>query len=319
MVDTLYPANAVTDAPAYNGRILRQAGAVDLAGAVAGRPLGARSGVRPGTPTNTVTTTSSTWTCQPFAGVADVMTAAESGPYRFAFDAAASGSIVAADTQARKDIIYVEVKDPAEGVGSTPSVTRKYLPGAPSGTPSAPSIPPTERGFVIAEINVPATGGGAPTVTWVAPYCVAAGGVLPVPAGVYPTSPYLGQYVDDPVKGLLRYDGTGWVPQSPLIMPGAGLVGGTPPAGTRFIEKSGAFLVNTNGSGDAGYTYPTPFPNGVLSIELQRRDFSNYGATIQILNATQTLSVASFRVYQPGGAPLTGVNNVPFTYRAIGW
>jgi hypothetical protein len=65
--------------------------------------------------------------------------------------------------------------------------------------------------MVLATIQVPLSGGGAPTVIWVAPYTVAAGGVLPVSAGIYPATPYTGQYVDDATLGLLRYNGTTWI------------------------------------------------------------------------------------------------------------
>ncbi len=179
MVDTLGPADAVAGAPSFSGRKQRQLNSSKLAGATAARPLGARSGVRPGTSVTTVTATSGTWTCQAFGGVADVMTAAEAGPYDFAFDAVATGPMTPAHaTLARKDIIYVSVADPAESVGATPSVTRKYLAGTANAAPVAPAVPIAERGFVIAEINVPASGGGSPTVTWVAPYMAAAGGVV---------------------------------------------------------------------------------------------------------------------------------------------
>lgn len=177
MVDNLWPVDAVAGAPAYTGRKLRQTGAPALAGATAARPLGARSGVRPGTPASTATATSSTWTLKPFAGVIDFATAAEAGPYQFAFDADATGSVTAAAGSARIDILYVEGSDPAESAGAAPAVTRKYLAGtAGSGLP--PATP--ARSFVVARINVPASGGGAPTVTWIPPYAVAAGGTLPV-------------------------------------------------------------------------------------------------------------------------------------------
>jgi len=181
MVDSLWPANAVAGSPSYGGRVLRQTGAASLAGATSTRPLGARSGVRPGTPSSTVTATSTTWTCQPFAGIADVMTAAEASAYAFAFDAVATGSVTAAHaTLPRKDIIYVSFTDPAESVGAVVSATRKYLAGTAAASPVAPSVPGAERGFVVAEINVPASGGGSPSVTWVAPHAVAAGGITPV-------------------------------------------------------------------------------------------------------------------------------------------
>jgi hypothetical protein len=180
MVDTLHPVNAVAGAPSYSGRMLRQARSAAYAGATAARPLGARSGVRPGTSKDTVTATSTTWTCGPFAGIADVEAVAQAGPYEFAFDANATGAVVAQDaTYPRSDLIYVQIDDPSEGDGSTiPAVTRKYIVGTPSATPADPTLPVT-RAFAVARINNLKAGSGAPTVTWIAPYAVAAGGVLP--------------------------------------------------------------------------------------------------------------------------------------------
>ncbi|WP_378144820.1 hypothetical protein ACFJGV_15185 [Cnuibacter sp. UC19_7] len=178
MVDTIWPADAVNGAPLYSGRKLRQTQSPLQVMGTSARPLGARTGVRPGTPTNTVTVTSTTWTCKPIAGTADVVAAAEAGPYTFAFDANATGALAAADgSHDRIDIIYIQIDDPAEGDStSAPAATRKYFAGTP-GSSAAPA-PPVARSFVIAQIAVPRSGGGSPSVTWVAPYTGA--GVVPV-------------------------------------------------------------------------------------------------------------------------------------------
>ena len=212
MVDTIFPVDAVAGSPSYGGRMLRQVNAVAFGGATAARPLGGRSGVRPGTSTTTVTATSTTWTCGPLAGVADVETAAEAGMVSFAFDANATGAVTAANaTYARRDLIYVQVDIPVEDGSSVPVVTRKYVAGVASGTPVDPALP-VSRAFAIARINVPASGGGSPTVTWIAPYAVAAGGILPVPSSAsYPAAPYTGQVVDDAALGYaLRWNGSAW-------------------------------------------------------------------------------------------------------------
>jgi len=120
------------------------------------------------------------WTCRAFAGVADVEAAAEAGPYLFAFDANEVGAVTAASaSNPRVDIIYVQVDDPSEADGSAvPLVSRKYLAGVASASPVAPTAPVSS--FVVARINVPVAGGGAPSVSWVAPYAVGAGGIIPV-------------------------------------------------------------------------------------------------------------------------------------------
>lgn len=178
MVDTIGFTDAVSGSPAYSGRMLRQTNGVAFAGATSARPLGARSGVRPGTPSTTVTATSTTWTCQPFAGLLDGQTAAEAGPYTFAFDAVATGSVTAANaSNPRIDIVYVDVDDPSEDASAVPAATRKYLAGTAAPTPAAPATP--AGCMVIAQINVPKVGAGSPTVTWIAPYLAAAGGDVP--------------------------------------------------------------------------------------------------------------------------------------------
>lgn len=186
MTITVWPANAVTGAPSYSGRMLRQVDGVALAGATASRPLGARSGVRPGTPTTTVTVTAGVWAVGPHAGVLDMQSAAEAGAYWYSTDRSGttpdstnSGNITAANaTNPRVDIVFVRVDDPSESDGtSVPAVVFGYMAGTAAPSPSAPATP--ARSMVLATIAVPASGGGSPTVTWVAPYAVAAGGIIP--------------------------------------------------------------------------------------------------------------------------------------------
>jgi hypothetical protein len=181
MVNFAWPLDAVSGSPLNTGRRLRQTQVAPLlSGATAARPLGARSGVRPGTSVATVTATATTWSCGPHAGVLDVQAAAEAGPYGYAVDAAVTGSVTAANaSNPRTDIIYVQLSDPAEGDGTTtPGITVAYLAGTAAASPVTPSAP--ARSMILARINVPRSGSGNPTVTWVAPYVVAAGGLLPV-------------------------------------------------------------------------------------------------------------------------------------------
>lgn len=184
MTITVYPVDAVTGAPSYTGRMLREAQSVFMAGATAARPLGARSGVRPGTSATTVTATSTTWTVGPCAGILDMETAAEAGPYAFAINAPiSSATVVAAHaTLARVDIVWVRLDDPAESDGSSvPAVVAGYTAGTAASTPVAPATP--ARCMVLATIQVPPSGGGSPTVIWVAPKAVAAGVLDPAVVG----------------------------------------------------------------------------------------------------------------------------------------
>ena len=270
MVDSVGMVNAVSGAPSYSGRMLRQLNAVGFAGATTARPLGARSGVRPGTPATTVTVTSTTWTCQPFSGLLDGQTAVEAGPYAFAFDAVATGAVTAASASiARVDIISVQVDDPSESDGSTvPAVTRKYLAGTVAST--APATP--ARSIVIARINVPISGGGSPTVTWVALPVVAAGGVplFETVAQMNSTGDVngeLGVVLADYSVWQRRF-GVGWVVQiedtgwrTPTLAGAWANVGGSQSA--RYRRKNGLVqiegLVAGGATGSTIFTLPAGF------------------------------------------------------------
>lgn len=206
----VWPVDAVSGAPTFSARQGRQLSiAPFVAGATATRPLGARSGVRPGTPTSTVTATSTTWTVNPHVGVIDAEAAAQAGPYAYSFDQVQTGNMTAASgSYARIDLISVQISDPAESDGtSVPSATIVYTPG----TAAAPALPAQPaRSMVLAQINVPISGGGSPSVTWVAPTLVGPGGITPATQAAFGSGTYTGQYIDDPSFGLLRWNGSAW-------------------------------------------------------------------------------------------------------------
>lgn len=176
MSGTVYPVDAVdtdsddvVDTPKYTGEMLRQTLAALCGTAPDGRPLGATSGVRPGTPTDIVSATSTAWTVTPFAGVLDVQTAAAAGPYLFAFDEDQTGTITAADsTNTRWDLLSVQLSDPAEDSTTTPKVEIVYTEGTAASSPALPSDP--DRSMQLAKIVVPKSGGGSPSVVWLAPF-----------------------------------------------------------------------------------------------------------------------------------------------------
>jgi len=181
------------------------------------RPLGALSGVRAGTPTSTVSATSTTWACAPHAGILDVQVAAEAGAYSYSVDAAVSGTLTPADaTYPRTDIVYVQVSDPAEDGSAAPAVAVGYLAGSPSQTPQPKAAP--ARSLVLAQINVPKAGGGAPSITWTAPQVGTGAPRFQTKAQLDAwTTATRGQeavVVADPTVAYSRpwyFDGTGWV------------------------------------------------------------------------------------------------------------
>lgn len=203
-----FPLDAVSGAPLNTGEMLRNTlGA--LVTKPSSRPIGAVSGVIPGAPVAAiVTATSSTWTVNPFQAILDLEASAAAGPYLASVSTVQTGTVAAANSYARIDLLSLTLADPAEGDGTTtPGLSITYTVGGSGGT--APATP--ARSFAFAQISVPATGGGSPSTTWVAPFTVAAGGITPAAAGVRPANPVQGQYIDDATSGLLRWNGTAWV------------------------------------------------------------------------------------------------------------
>jgi len=217
MAGTLYPVTAVGGAPSYSGRMIRDAGMSPLTGGgSAARPLGGFSGVRPGTPSSIVTSPSATtWQVTPFGGTIDAEAAAIAGVYGYAFPANETGTIIAQGASARVDRLDVQVSYPAESDGTAnPGIAIVYTVGTP-GLQAAPA-----RSHPLAQLNVPITGGGSPTVSWVATY-TAAPSPLPVLTLVALNlfaGTYVGQYADvfadgTPANnGLYRWTGAAWRP-----------------------------------------------------------------------------------------------------------
>jgi len=237
--------------------MLREAQSVFMAGASTTDPFGARSGVRPGTSATTVTATSTTWTMGLHAGILDMETAVEAGPYAYAVNTAQTGAVTAADaTRPRVDIVWVRLDDPAESDGSSvPAVVAGYTAGVPlAGTPVAPATP--ARCMVLATIQVPMSGGGSPTVIWVAPYTVAAGAPTPVYSQAdrdakFPV-PYdgLAVYRLD-LHRIETYNGTAWVPAS-----GSG----------SLYTASGSAVANVGATGNIDIFFGVTFTAAVWAV-----------------------------------------------------
>lgn len=174
----VWPVDAVSGSPSYTGRALRQTAVSPMVAQATGtRPLGGLSGVRPGTPTTIATATSTTWTVTPFLGMLDGEAAAIAGVYSYSFDTNQTGSVTAAAGSARIDRLDVQVDDPAESDGSSVPAVRVVRTDGTAGS-GVPAAAPS-RSHPLALINVPASGGGSPTVTWNATYYAAPGGSVP--------------------------------------------------------------------------------------------------------------------------------------------
>jgi len=150
--------------------------------------------------------------------------------------------------------------------------------------------------MVLATIQVPMSGGGSPTVIWTAPYTVAAGGVLPVPAGVYPATPYTGQYVDDATLGLLRWNGTAWGrPLAPAV------------SAKSTVNSAGFYLAST-----ALLNAPSITGDGVKQFKITVHGYamSSTGANdvfqMQICDSTLGVVITTHQVRMPATAGNVG-------------
>lgn len=170
MAAIAFPLDASSGAPSYSGQMLRQTLSALAGTAPSGRPLGAVSGVRPGTPATTVFLSGGsnfTWNVAAHSGVIDGETSAAAGPYFYATDGTDTGTITAANaTNPRIDIIYVQINDNTQDGSALENAVVGYLAGTPAGSPVAPAAP--ARSIVLANIAVPAVGGGNPAASWAA-------------------------------------------------------------------------------------------------------------------------------------------------------
>lgn len=290
--------------PEYSGRELRQALSARYAGATAARPLGARSGVRPGTPDSTATMTGTTWTLKPHAGVLDLQASAAAGVYEYAVDANETGSITAASGSIiRKDILYIQLSDPAEGDGtSTPGATVGYLAGTVAST--APATP--ARSMRLATITVPVSGGGSPTITFDAPFTAGAGGIVPTRNGTERTAlaahasaagPIITDCLDRPGT-LLRSTGGAWSPVGVKVRrqsaDGVEMPDNATPVDLDFMVS-----VVTNGSGSAAIGFLETFAARPI---VQATTITGTGVAVII--PSDTISTTGCSLNWPG---VTGV------------
>lgn len=163
--------------PEYNARELRRLDATLMTPGVIDR-FGARSGVRPGG-LDAVTIAGTTVTVRDLCAV--VYTAAggtQTGPYRVALQEETHALDPADGTNDRIDAIDLQVRDDDEDASTFRDARSVYVVGAPGATPTPPAL--TDNSVRLAEVLVPAGGTPSPSVTYVAPFIVALGGVLPV-------------------------------------------------------------------------------------------------------------------------------------------
>lgn len=130
-----------------------------------------------------------------------------------------------------------------------------------------------------------------------------------------PASPVTGQAIYDTTVGAaFTWSGSSWVPADHLRMlnTSSALVGTAPSVSgsTRWLMQAGSVVGTTNIYGVYAVTFPTAFPNGVLSVVTNNGDNTGPSST-WVFGATTSLFYVTF----PGYASVPARCN----YFAIGW
>jgi hypothetical protein len=227
------------DSLSYSGLVIRRQDAMMVqADGTAG---GAVGGIRPGDIGLAVSLAGSTITVT--AGVAALYKAGF-GVYRVSNPSSWTGTLTAANaTNPRIDLVYVRVWDNAEDSSGLVKADVVYLAGTAAPAPVAPAPGALEIYIPLATINVPASGGGSPSVSsTVRAITVAPGGISPSGSQA---GTYAGQYRDGGT--LQRYNGTVWEDRLYLASGGQVNIGGS--ASTANIA------VQTAASGNTVQTY----------------------------------------------------------------
>lgn len=187
MADPLF-LRSTSGTPAYDQLELRRGHALLLPMGQSDR-LGAREGVRPG---RTFASLSGTdWVVHDLTAVVYPGVSSTDGPY-LVHHLEESDALDPADgSNDRIDALDLQVQDDDADASGQRRSRVVYVTGTPGSSPSAPAL--TTNSLRLATINVPAGDTAGSTLTEVAPWTVASGGIVPVrddterpTAGFYP-------------------------------------------------------------------------------------------------------------------------------------
>lgn len=228
----------------------------------------------------------------------------------------ATGTVAPADaTNGRLDRVVLEVLDPDNGsAGTTRTGRLRVVPGTAAAIPVLPAMPPLS--LHVAQVQMPKSGAGNPTIIIDPPFTAASGAPVPVRS-------------DADLAGVLKVEGSEVVR---LDRGGAkfACVGGQWVERVRFdagqgdrglIVKAGNVFVNTNASGDGYYTFPTPFPNALVSCVVTDATLPSAWQPLVVKYASAYSNTTRFgaRIFDARtGAALTNLTGLQLTYIAVG-
>jgi hypothetical protein len=306
----------------FNAQELRRADSAGFGGD--GSAFGVRGGiVRHGDNSLVVTVNASdVVTVQPGAVVIPGNSGVGNGCYCSALGAAETGNLTARNaTNPRIDLVVYRVLDD-DVVTTHDAYTGRIeiIAGVPAASPVAPALP--ALAVELARITVPASAGGAATVdsTW-RTFAAAIGAPLPVTTAARlpanPNAKWLEAFAVDTGREY-RWNGVGWQEGPDVFIGGEPtMVGSSPAAGARKIQREGHSLVTPNGSGRLTINYPVAFPNGVVALILVLGDDLSFPAVVRPDRDVCTLAAFSADVFNIAGAAIT--TQVRVSWIAVGW
>jgi hypothetical protein len=115
-----------------------------------------------------------------------------------------------------------------------------------------------------------------------------------------------------------QYNGTAWVPLVPAkITVGNAIIGTNWDGVSQLLELNTTF-VTTPTAGAWTYTFPTAFPNGIISMQATPGDNASSLGQVQTILSTSSLSTYGGGAFTVTGTAINGLA-VRVTISVIGW
>ncbi|GAA4175730.1 gp53-like domain-containing protein [Gryllotalpicola koreensis] len=121
-------------------------------------------------------------------------------------------------------------------------------------------------------------------------------------------------YETDTKSTYVTPDGTSWVKESMFAV--GSVASGTLSGAVSFLQQAGSAIVSLSSTGAANFTFPTAFPNGVLTVIALNGDDS---ARPQQFVSVRNVSVTGFDVRFTSGTSAAGSGSARVNWFAIGW
>lgn len=235
------------------------------------------------------------------------------------------GSVVLdsnASASARIDRIFLAIGDRDNSGGAEEAVIYVVVGTAGAGVPATTTMDATYKATLeLARVSIPASTTSnlsTATITDFRTYAPVSSVIpttssnRPSAAATWPTTSAftgLGIYETD-TKSLRFYDGTNWVPSGIRPFNTTGVYAGSAPniSTSQLLMQAGTSVTMTNASGLYTVTFPSAFPNGVVSVVATNGD--DTGSAVVLNSPTLSGFTASFGV----GSVLKRCNWI-----AIGW